>query len=276
MSIYYNTVVPGYFEALKIPILRGRAFAEQDDSLTQSALVINERFAQRFWPGGDAVGKVVRARGRDHIVIGVVPTGKYKSLGEEPTAYMYYVQAQRWSSSMNLHIRTEGNPEAIVPALRSELAALDPSMPLANVRTLNNYLGTSLLPARLVGGVLGVFGLLGLILAAVGMYGVMAYSVTQRTREIGIRMAIGAASAQVISMVMRQGMSLVIVGSLVGLAGAVGASQLVRGLLIGGAAIDLVSFAVVPLVLIAVAMLAVWVPARRASSVNPVTALRTE
>jgi ABC-type antimicrobial peptide transport system permease subunit len=141
---------------------------------------------------------------------------------------------------------------------------------------MRNYLGVALFPARIVGAVLGVFGILGLLLAAVGVYGVMSYAVAQRTREIGIRMAIGAASQQVVRLVMRQGMQLVLIGAAVGLGAAVLASRLLRGLLYGGAATDVTSFVGVPLVLLAVAMLAIWIPARRAAKVDPIRALRSE
>jgi ABC-type antimicrobial peptide transport system permease subunit len=160
--------------------------------------------------------------------------------------------------------------------LRAEVAALDPNLPLSTVRSMNNHLGIALLPARLTGAVLGVFGLLGLALAAIGIYGVMAYSVAQRRREIGIRMAIGAAGGSVVGLLMRQGLSLVLVGAAIGLAGAVGAARLIRGMLYGSIASDPGTFVLVPLLLVGVAVVAIWIPARRASSVDPVVALRSE
>jgi putative ABC transport system permease protein len=177
---------------------------------------------------------------------------------------------------MILQVRTKGDPASLVPILRSEVAALDPNLPVANVQTLNNHLGLALMPARLAGGSLAVFGLLGLVLASVGIYGVMSYSVAQRTREIGIRMAIGAARGEVMRLVMRQGLTMVAVGGGVGLALAFGAAQLIRGMLYGGNALDPLTFVVVPLVLTGVAALAIWVPARRAAAVDPVLAIRTE
>jgi ABC-type antimicrobial peptide transport system permease subunit len=141
---------------------------------------------------------------------------------------------------------------------------------------MNDFLGVALFPARIVGAVLGVFGLLGLVLAAVGMYGVMSYAVSQRTREIGIRMAIGAARREVIGLVMSQGLWLVVIGAAIGLAGALGASRLLRGVLYGSSLVDPVTFVAVPAILIGVAMLAIWIPARRAASVDPMRALRSE
>src|SRR4051812_18730055 len=244
MSIDYNIVTPGYFAAMGIP-LRGREFTERDDSVSAGAVVVNQRMADRFWPGQDAVGKLIRHVGRDFRVVGVTPTGKYGSLGEAPLSYMYFPQAQLWNYQMTIHVRTTGDAAALAPALRAEVAALDADLPVSNLTTMTKALGFSLLPARLLGAVLGAFGALGLILAAVGMYGVMAYTVAQRTREIGIRMAVGAASEQVLGLVIRQGMRLVAVGSLIGLAAAAGAALLVRGMLYGAHAFDPITFIVV-------------------------------
>ena len=276
MSIDNSAVSPSYFDVMGIRIVQGRAFTARDDSSAQPVLIVNQRFAERFWPGGEAVGKIVRTRGEDRLVVGVVPTGKYSSLGEAPTAFMYFPQAQEWSSSMILQLRTKGDPSTVVPLLRSEVAALDPTLPVANLRTLDNHLGIALMPARLAGGSLAVFGLLGLLLASVGIYGVTSYSVSQRTREIGIRMAIGAARGEVVGLVMRQGLTMVGLGAGIGLALAFGAAQLIRGLLYGGNALDPVTFIGVPAILAAIAALAIWIPARRAAGVDPVMAIRSE
>jgi predicted permease len=276
MSIDETAVSPGYFEAMGIRLLRGRAFTERDDSAAAPVLVVNQRVVERFWRGQDPLGKVVRVGGRDHTVVGVVPTGKYRSLGEEPLAFMYFSLAQSWDPGLTVVVRTATDPAALAPVLRSEVAALDPDLPLTDVRTMTNHLGVALLPARLAGAVLGVFGVLGLVLAAVGIYGVMSYSVAQRTREIGIRMAVGAATGQVLRLVLRQGLGLVALGAAVGLAGGRGAARRVGGLLYGGSARDPMTFVVVPLVLVGVAVLAMWIPARRAAAVDPIVALRRE
>lgn len=274
MSIYYASVSPGYFKTMGIPLVKGREFTPQDDSGSTRALVVNQRFVDRFWPGQDAIGRTVKTARRDYTVVGVVPTGKYVRLGEDPTAHMWFAQAQLWDAGMAIVIRTTGEPDAFIGTLRSEVSALDANLPLSNIRTMDKYLGISLLPARLTGAALGVFGVLGLLLASVGMYGVMAYSVSQRTREIGIRMAIGAQAADVIRLVMRQGLTLVFIGTLIGLAGALAASRLLGAVLYGGNSLDLMTFTVVPVVLIAVAALASFVPARRAAQVDPMHALR--
>jgi predicted permease len=276
MSFDYNIVTPGYFEAMGIPVLRGRTFEDGDNATGARAVVINELFAERFWPGEDPIGRTVIVTEQEHTVIGVVPTGRYHTLGEAPLPYYYLAQSQWWNWGMIVHIRTAGDPALIAPALRAEVRDLDPDLPLADMRTMTESLGIALLPARLAGTVLAVFGILGLLLAAIGIYGLMAYSVAQRTREIGIRMAVGAAATQVIGALMRQGLVLVAAGAAFGLAGGWGVWHLVRSMLHGATAPDPVTFIGVPLLLIAVAALAIWIPARRAALVDPVVALRIE
>ena len=276
LNIDYNIVTPGYFDAMGIAMLSGRPITVEDDSAAQGAVVVNQQFARRFFGGANPVGRTVRASGRDFTVVGQVRDGKYRSLGEPARAYIYFPQAQRWEASMVMHIKTTVEPSTLAPVIRSEVAALDADLPVSDVRTMNSHLGISLLPARLAGVVLGIFGGLGLLLAAVGMYGVMSYSVSQRRREIGIRVAIGAARGQVLGLVMRQGLRMVGLGTVIGLAGAVLGSRLVRSMLYGETGIDVVTFVGVPLVLIGVAALAIWIPARRAATVDPMVALRGE
>lgn len=276
MEVDYNVASPGYFEAMGIPILAGRSFTARDDSGSARVLIVNRQFAQRFWQGADPLGRTVRLSERDYTIVGVVPNGKYRTLGEDPLAYMYIPQAQMWQDAMTIFIRTAGDPLDVVPALRSEVAALDANLPISDLRTMNNALGTALLPARLTGTVIGIFGVLGLVLAAVGLYGVISFSVAQRTREIGIRVAIGAGHGQVLGLVMRQGMLLVAIGTAFGVTGAFAAWRLARGLLYGDTTLDPVTLIAVIAVLSAVAVLAIWVPARRAARVNPVVALKAE
>jgi predicted permease len=276
MSIDFNAVSSAYFRTMGIRVTRGRDFTAADDSASQPVMVVNERFAERFWPGQDPVGKVVRTRRAERVVVGVVPTGKYQSLGEAPKAFMYFPIEQVFNPSAVLQVRTKTDPTLLIPALRAEAAALDATLPVSNVRTISAHLGIALMPARLAGGALAVFGMLGLVLASVGIYGVMSYSVAQRTREIGIRMAMGAARTEVVGLIMKQGLTLVAIGGAVGIAAALGASQILRGLLYGASAFDVVTFVGVPLLLLAVAALAIWVPALRAASVDPVRAIRSE
>jgi predicted permease len=276
MSIQYAIAGPNYFRTMGVPLSHGREFTSRDDSAAVRVIVVNQRFVDRFWPGQDGIGKSVKVGGRGYTVIGVVSTGKYKSLGEDPTAHIWYAYAQSNTFGMNVVIRTTGDPAAFIGTLRNEVAALDPNLPLSNARTMDSHLGISLMPARLAGGALGLFGVLGLLLASVGMYGVMGYSVAQRSREIGIRMAIGATGAQVVRMIMRQGLTLVLIGTAIGLVGAVLASRLLSGILYGDSALSPVAFGLVPVLLIGVAAVATFVPARRAAAVDPVIALRSD
>jgi predicted permease len=276
MSLQTTRVTPGYFEAMGIPMKQGRGFTEQDDTSSVRVMVVNEQMAKKYWAGTSPIGRTVKYGGKDHTVVGVVPTGKYQRLGEPPTPFYYLAQAQHWSEGMSIVVRTTGDPQAVAPVLRSAAAAFDETLPVSDIRTMTKHLGIALMPARLAGAALGVFGLLGLVLASVGMYGVMAYTVSQRRREIGIRMAIGAAGGDVVGMIMKQGLSLVIIGAAIGIGGALGASRLLRGVLYSPTVVDPVTFAGVPLLLTAVAALASWLPARRASGVNPLEALRRE
>ena len=276
MSIVYTSASPGYFKTMGIRVREGREFSATDDSAAAPVLVINQRFADRFWPKQSAIGHTVRAGGKDLTVVGVVSTGKYRRVGEDPTAAMYFPQQQQWSSQMAVIIRTSGDPRAVIPSLRREITAFDANLPISNVRTMEQHLGYALLPARIAGTALGVFGLIGLLLASVGMYGVMAYSVSQRTREIGIRMAIGATAADVVRLIMRQGLTLVLIGTAIGLVGAVGASRLLTSVLYGQSPFNPTAFALVPAVLIAVAALATFVPARRAALVDPAITIRAD
>jgi len=259
-----------------IPLLEGRAFSAQDDSAARPVMMINQQFARRFFGQAEPLGRTVHVHGKDYSVIGVVPTGKYDRLGEEPKAFMYCPQAQEWRAGMAILLRTSGDPSQLIAPLRSAVAAIDPTLPLSELKPMNQKLGIALLPARLSGAVLGIFGVIGLLMAVIGMYGVMAYSVAQRTREIGIRMAIGAAAGDVVRMVMRQGLTLVVIGAGIGLVGALAVSRLLTSVLYGNGANDPLTFVGVPLVLIAVATVATWLPARRAAATDPLTALRME
>jgi predicted permease len=278
MSIHHCRVSPGYFATLGIPLVRGRAFSEEDTADSTPVIIVNRRFADRFWPNQEPLGRTVRMgrqRPRDFTVVGVTPTGKYRSLGEAPLPYMYFPQSQQWTPGMTVAIHTKGPSQAMASVLRAEVRALNPDIPLMGVATMEESLGVALLPARLSGWVLGVMGLLGLALASLGIYGVMAYSVSQRTREIGIRVALGARRGEVARLVMREGLGLVGAGTAIGLVAAVGVSLLLRSVLYGAEGTALV-FASVPMLLMAVSALAIWKPARRAASVDPILALRSE
>jgi predicted permease len=281
-EINSSFVAPGYFETLRIPMLQGRTFQQQDNANAPGVTLVNEAFARRYWPGQQPLGKRIQmgvarsgANNSPYLtVIGVVKNGKYNSLGEEATPFIYLNLAQTYGAAPTLIVRTLGDPLASLAAVRSEVAALDKNLPLFNVKTMRQHLGLALLPARLAGSALGSFGLLALILAAAGIYGVMAYSVAQRTREIGIRMALGANASDVLKLVVRQGMALVSIGMALGLAAAFALTQLLKSLLFNVSATDPVTFVGIVILLAAVALLACWIPARRATRVDPMVALR--
>jgi ABC-type antimicrobial peptide transport system permease subunit len=189
---------------------------------------------------------------------------------------MYLPQRELFTTGVSVVARTSSDPQIVLRRIREIVRAADPDMPVFDVRTMEDHMGFALLPARLGGSVLGLFGLLGLVLAAVGIYGVMAYSVAQRTRELGIRIALGSDRNDVVRLVLREGMRLAGIGVAIGLLGAAGAARLVSGLLYGVSPLDPVAFSVVPLTLVAVAAAAVYLPARRASAVDPMRALKSE
>ena len=276
MSVQNDIIGTDYFAAMGISIIKGRGIEARDDSTAQKVIVVNQHFADHFWPGLDPLGRTVHTAGTDHVVIGVVPTGKYLRLGEDPTSYMYLSQGQHFQAGLWLQVRTAGDPETFAPTLRAEIAAIDAQMPVSDLKTMETHLGIALLPARITGAVLGIFGLLGLGLAAIGLYGVMSYAVAQRTREIGIRMAIGAGRGDVVRLLMRQGLGFVGAGLAIGLALAVGAAKLASSQLYGSGGFDVLTFVAVPVVLIGVAALAIWIPSRKASGLDPVIALRQE
>ena len=209
-------------------------------------------------------------------MIGVVETGKYRSLGEAPSEFMVLPHREHFTSGVTLVARSSVDPQAVLQQIRARVRSMDPDLPLFDVQTMEDHMGIALLPARLGGTVLGIFGLLGLTLAAVGIYGVMAYSVSRRRREMGIRLALGADRPRVLKLVLGEGMRLAVTGTALGLLAAAGAAQLVKGLLYNVSVLDPAAFVGVPLVLVSVAALAVYLPARRASAVAPMTALKTD
>ena len=218
-SLHYTLVTEGYLETMGVDLLEGRTFTRQDDGTGAPVIIVNRRFAERFWPNESAVGKIVRTARADRQVIGVVETGKYQSLGEEPTEFMFLPERELFDSGLTLVARTRSSPEAVLRAIRETVRGIDANLPLFDVRTMEDHMGIALLPARLGGSVLGIFGFLGLGLAAVGIYGVMAYSVAQRQRELGIRVALGANRHRVVQLVLREGLTLASVGVLLGLVG---------------------------------------------------------
>jgi predicted permease len=267
-------VEPGYFTTAGIALIRGRDFREADRTGPPIAIV-NDTMARRYWPDAEALGKRFRfyVESEYREIVGVVETVKYGTLGESPQPAAYRPLSQAYSDAAVLYVRSAGNPAAVIEPVRRAIHQHDPRMPILNPQVVKDVISQSLWGVNLAAGLLGIFGLLALVLACVGLYGVMSYSVGQRTREIGLRMALGAGRRTVLGLVLRQGLSLVAVGVVIGLAGAFAASRMVRTLLFASAS-DPVSFAGASLALIAVAIVASLVPARRASRVDPIVALR--
>jgi predicted permease len=259
--------------------LRGRDFTEQEDKIENRVAIVNETFARKFFPTQEAIGKRFNFQGPDKPfweIIGVCGDGKYNTLGEEQKPALFRPQLRDYNTTVALVARTRSDARTTLSAMQRELRNLDPTLPLYSVKTLTEHMKIPLFPARMAAGALGSFGVLALVLAAVGIYGVMSYVVAGRTREIGLRMALGAQTGNVRSLILRQGMLLALIGSVIGLAIAFGATRLLKSVLYGVNAVDPLTFVGVTLLLGTVALLACWIPARRASRVDPMIALRAE
>ena len=277
-----DIVAAGYFDTLGIPILRGRGFEARDRRGAPRVVVVNETFARRYWPEQDPIGQSVwlgcdvKKPRTVAEVVGVARDAKYASLDEPPQPFVYRPLAQDWAGFMTLIVHTGGSPEKFTAPMRAALAGLDPNLRVYEIETLEEYASGSLWRVRWQAALLAVFGGLAMVLAAVGLYGLVAYTVAQQTRELGIRMAIGAQRGDVLWMVLGRGLGLTAVGIAIGLLLSAAATRLLGGLLYGMSPPDPVSFAAASLAWMAVAMLASYVPARRAMKVDPVVALRWE
>jgi putative ABC transport system permease protein len=274
-----------YFQTMGIPLLQGRTFAETDQLKSNLVMMINERFAQKYFPGQNPIGKRMQPGwGSDDSnkppyreIIGIVGNVKHNALNEEFTPEMYLPATQAPVGLVWLVVRTSmENPSSLTSAIRAELAKVDKNIPLTRVRIFDEYLSRTLSRPRFNALLLSIFAGTALVLTAIGIYGVMAYSVAQRTNEIGIRMALGAAQSAIFKLVVGQAMTLVAVSLALGLIGAFAAARLLRSLLFGVGAWDPLTFAAIVLLLTIVAFLAAWLPARRAARVDPVVALRAE
>ena len=272
-----------YCATMGIPMLAGRDFNAGDTDKTTKVAVVNEAFARRFYPEAGSLDEVIGKRfsfkglqGPFIQVAGICRDGKYWSIGEAPTPFVYSPLSQSYDGALTLAIRTDGDPRALATAVRSRIADLDAALPVFDVKTFSEHLGISLFPQRIAATVSASLGLLALLLSAVGIYGVTAYSVSQRTREIGIRMALGAGRPDILKLMLRQGLKLAAIGLGIGLAFAFAFTRLMDSVLYGVSATDAITFATVSLVLAGVALAACFVPARRATKVDPMVALRYE
>jgi predicted permease len=274
MNVDFAIVTPGYFETLRIPILSGREFGTEDGAEGQGALIVNETMARRFWPQVDPIGRPIRTGGRDRVVVGIAADSKVYSLGETPLAFMYFPYEQMGPGALTLFLRTRGDPLALVEPLRGVVRTVDASLPLYDIETMHERLAFGLLPSRLSASVLGAFGIVALLMAAIGLYGVTAYGVAQRTREIGLRMAMGAGAPDVLRLVLKRVLAMSMAGLGVGIAGGVLLGYLARGLLFGSGASDASTYLAGTFVIALTVLLAGFLPARRAARIDPMTALR--
>jgi putative ABC transport system permease protein len=261
-----------------IPV-RGRDFREDENKTESRVALVNEAFARRFFKGEEAIGKRFNFTGPDKPfweIIGVVPDGKYNSLGEEQKIAFYRPLLRDYNTMVTVVARAGSQPERTLAAMRLEVQKLDPTLPIFDAKTLTEHMNIPLFPARMAAGALGSFGVLALVLAAVGIYGVMSYVVAGRTREIGLRMALGAQSSNVRRLILRQGMTLALIGSVIGLIIAFASTRLLKSVLYGVDAMDPMTFIIVTVLLGTVALLACLLPAHRATRVDPMVALRAE
>jgi macrolide transport system ATP-binding/permease protein len=274
--ITYNEVSDGYFETMRIPIVQGRSFTERDVEGALEVAIVNETMARRYWPDGSPVGRYMTAGGDRVQVVGVARDGKYRTLTEGPRPYMYFPLGQSYRSGVKVHVRSNAETGAILNAIRQAFRELDPDLPLTETMPISDHLEQAVFAQRIAATLLGIFGALALTLAAVGLYSVMAYAVSQRTHEMGIRLALGASPGELRRMVVASGMKVAAIGLVIGAAGAAAVSRLLTSLLHGVSPTDPLTFAVVLAALAAVAFIAAFVPARRASLVDPIVALRYE
>ena len=278
MEFHYANVGPGYFETMEVPLVRGRGFTDQDRPGAPLVVVVNQAFAKRFWGDADPIGKRLSLRGDsgDWLeVVGLARDGKYVSISESSRPFVFYPQLQQ-PDNITLHVRTTADPHSVLAAVRREVTSVVPNWMIERPRTLEENVGASLLPQRIAAGILAAFGVVALLLSAVGLYGVVAFAVAQRTREIGIRVALGAQSDQVLELMLRQGLMLSGIGLLIGLPLAFGAGKLVSSFLLGAGAADPLVFLAAAASLVLVTLVASYVPARRAARVDPMVALRSQ
>ncbi len=276
MSVQYARIGSGYFETMGLEIRSGRPIGPQDLASAAPVAVVTEAFAKRFWPGQDAVGRQF-ARGETKVtVIGVVQDSKHRQITEVPYSFIYYPIAQRYGSEFALHVRTAAPAGSMVEPLRKELASAEPTLPFLDPRSMSEQIIPATIGQRMGARMLALFGSVALLLAGIGLYGVMSYSVNQRTREIGVRLALGADSRSVVGLVLRQGLRLTAFGLAAGTVLSLGAGMLLRSQLFGLSPADPVTFVALALLLAVVAAGASVLPARRAARVDPIIALRSE
>jgi putative ABC transport system permease protein len=275
-----RTITPGYFQTMQIPLLRGRAFGDRDREDTPRVVVISDGLARRFWPGEEAIGKRLGFAASDpqvwHEIVGIVGDVKHERLDADPKPELYFPYRQYPNTFMSLVVRTSSDSPGMIAAIRNQVLAVDSDQPVFDIKTMEQRMSKTMASSLFVTLLLGLFAALATLLSAVGIYGTMAYTVSQRTHEIGIRMALGAKPLDVLRLVVGQGMTLTLIGVVIGLGAAFGLTRLMATLLFGVTATDPLTFISVALALGAVALVASFIPARRATRVDPMEALRYE
>lgn len=279
----YRNVTPNYFRAMGVPVLQGRAYTDRDNSSAPLAMIVNEILAEQNFPGENPVGKRIAFRGNENNqqpdwfeIVGVVANVRSLELRQEPTAELYFASAQDAFQSMAFVVRSSVESESIAGAIRQAVAEVDRTVPVSNVQTMEHIVSTSVTQPRFNLFLVGLFSVVALLLSAAGIYGVTSYTVTQRTHELGIRLALGAQMSDVLRMILGQGMAVIMIGVGLGLVAAFGLLRLMRSLLFGVTETDPLTYAGITLMLIVVALVACYVPARRATKVDPLEALRYE
>jgi predicted permease len=279
MRVELGLVDRGYFQTVGIRLLAGREFGSEDGAGSAPVAIVNETFARRAWPNASpaaAVGRTYLSGTRPVTIVGVAADSKYSTLTEPATPFVYRPQAQRWDPGRTLFVKLAGDAAASERIVQEAVRSVDPLVPRTAVTTLAREASTALLPQRVAAIVTGVLGVAGLVLAGIGLYGLVSYGVTLRLREIGVRLALGASRGDVVSMVLAQGLRLTAAGAVLGLVASALATRLVQSYLLNVSAMDAVAFTGGVVVLLLVAVLAAVVPARRAGSADPLVVLRTE
>jgi predicted permease len=280
-SLFFDNVEPTYFETMQVPLLRGRAFTESDNQTGPAVVIVNQTMADKFWPHQDPLGKrfsLKTATGPATTleIVGVAGNGKYLFVAEDPTPFFYVPLAQNYVSTRTLLIRSSIAPEGLLAPVQSEIHKLAPDLPVIEAKTMKQTLGDDLLEYRLGAEVAAAMGAIGLLLAVIGIYGIVSFTAAQRTREIGIRMALGGSAREVMGLILQQSVRMVAIGLAIGLVTALAITRVMSRLLVGVSPSDPVTYASVALLLAAIALLACWIPARRATQVDPGIALRYE
>jgi putative ABC transport system permease protein len=273
---YWQSITPDYFRTFGTPLLRGRFFTEHDNESSPGVAIVNETLARRFWPNQNAIGKrLIVARAERHVeVIGVVADVETSTLDADAGGQLYSPYAQRPWPGMNIAVRTSVNPMSLASAVRKQIARVDGDLPVTEVRSMEDIVSESFGQRQITLWLLGAFAAAALVLAAIGIYGLLAYSVAQRRPEMGIRRALGARPADILALVLRDGLELTATGIAVGLAGALAISHARTALLVHVSATDPLIFAAMALLFVTVALIASYLPARRALDVDPVVAIR--